>query len=70
MLLRVDVVVTGFTLIDVRDVNEVEVRLPAATVVLDVISKSSALNEGVLVFMTSERRISCPQGLKHFECSI
>ncbi len=37
------------TLVEVRDVNEVPVRLPAATLVLNHIGKGSAFNEWVLV---------------------
>lgn len=70
MLLGDDAVVAGLALIDVRDINEVEVRLPATAVILDVISKRSALNEWVLVLVASERWVSGPQGLKHFKSSV
>ena len=46
-------VIAKFSFSDVDVVSKVEIGLPTAAMVLDVISKSSALNEGMLVFMTS-----------------
>lgn len=46
---------------------EVEVRLPSTSVVLDIVSKGCALNEGVLFFTVDEHGIVNLQVIEHFE---
>ena len=55
-----DVVVADLALINIRHVDEVEIGLPGASVVLDVVGKRGALNEGVQVLMAGEDWVVCP----------
>ena len=50
VLLEVGVVLQVAALVEVRDVHEVPVGLPAATLVLDLVGERGALHEWVLVF--------------------
>lgn len=54
ILLELGVVLEVATLVEVGDVNEVPVGLPAATLVLDLVSEGGTLNEGVLVLTVGD----------------
>jgi hypothetical protein len=55
-----DVVVANLALINIRHVDKVEIGLPSASVVLDIVGKRGALNERVQVLMAGEDWVVCP----------
>lgn len=61
------IVVTLRTVSNPHIVNEVEVGLPRATVVLDVISKGRALNEGVVGLVVSQSGVVSRQSVQNVE---
>lgn len=60
-----NVVVANLALINIRHVDVVEIGLPGAAVVLNVVGKRGALNEWVQVLMAGEDWVVCPQRLEH-----
>lgn len=52
--LELRIILEVASLVEVRDINEVPVGLPAATLVLYHISERSTLNEGIFVFAAGD----------------
>lgn len=60
-----DVVIAGFALLNVGNVDEVVVGLPGTTVIFDIVGERGALHERVSVFVANELRIRVFQELEH-----
>ena len=62
--------VAGSSLVDVGNIDEVEVRLPGAAVVLDVVGEGRTLDERVIQLVRGENRIVVTERLQHDICRV